>query len=734
MMPSNEERASAEGNASIERELALSREANEQLVLSSLRALENTEAAEEVSHDLRLSERALRASEHALRLSEEELRTFADMMPLLAWYANPDGHIPWYNRRWLEYTGTTVDEQEGWNWASVHDPDDLPRVVAKWKAALASGEPWEDEFRLRSRDGVFRWFLSRATPQRDSAGTIVRWLGTNVDIDDQRRAEATNRRHVEAERERLDMMFAQAPAGVCVLRGADFRIELVNPLILDLWGKTKAVVGLPLMEALPELEGQGFDALLRGVLTSGVRYRGNDHLARLDRNRTGVLEDTYFDFVYVPLVAPDGGVEGVFVHAYDVTDKVVARRHAEAMREEALVASRVKDEFLATMSHELRTPLNAILGWASMLRRGGHDTLATQRALETIERNAKAQARLIEDMLDVSRIISGKLRLEMRAFDMNVIAQAAMDVVRPAAVAKGVTLSIALASDDGTLGFVGDADRLQQVLWNLLSNAVRFTPSGGDVSLHVERAGGAARIIVRDTGSGIPAEHLPFIFERFRQVDSSLTRRHGGLGLGLAIVRHLVELHGGSVTVESRGQGLGAVFTVSLPIRAVAEAEETTEAEPELQAQSEIETGSTASRRGSQRIVLLAGIEILLVEDDEDSRMLVQSALEGVGASVKSVASARAAVAYLEGHAVDVLVSDIGMPEEDGFSFLRRLRGLPASHGGAVPAIALTAYARDEDARQAHEAGFQCHLAKPTAIDVLVRTVAKLAQTHAKSR
>lgn len=571
------EESSPEADESNRQLVRAQRDANEQLVLSSLRAHEAADAAE---------------------AAEDALRTLADTMPILAWYANPDGYVPWFNRRWYEYTGTTLGDQEGWKWQSVHDPNDLPRILAKWKAALASGEPWEDEFRLRRHDGEFRWFLSRALPLRDASGRIVRWFGTNVDIDDQKRATEERIRLLASERE--------------------------------------------------------------------------------------------------------------------------ARRDAEA-------ANRLKDEFLATMSHELRTPLNAILGWATLLRRGPRDEKSIDRALATIERNARAQARLIEDVLDVSRIISGKLRLDLRRVDMNSIARAAVDVVRPAAEAKRVRLDVDLAPDE-VENLVGDADRLQQVVWNLLSNAVKFTPPGGTVSLRVERVGSAERVVVHDTGAGIPPELLPFIFERFRQADSSTTRRHAGLGLGLAIVRHLVEMHGGTVTVESGGSGLGTTFTVTLPIRALLDAE--AEAEAQARATAEGEAEATPSRMASQPPDALAGIEILVVDDDEDSRLLLRAALERVGGSVHVVESARAALAFIESHPVDVMVSDIGMPEEDGYRLMQRVRALPASRGGQVPALALTAYARREDARRAYQAGYQTHLAKPADVDELTREVARLANVH----
>jgi len=529
----------------------------------------------------------------------------------------------------------------------------------------------------------------------------------------------------ESERLRLDAIFRESPAAICILRGPELLVELANPLILQIWGKTAEIIGLPFADAVPEIRGQGFIELLQSVRETGIPSQGKEALARLDRGQDGVLRDAYFNFVYAPFPSPDGSNDAVFVHAYEVTDQVLARRTSDQLREaaqrarqDAEAANRLKDEFLATMSHELRTPLNAILGWSSLLRRGTRDAEGLERGLATIERNALAQARLIEDVLDVSRIISGKLRLDVRRVDLVAIANAAVDVVRPAAAARRLRLSVD-AGLEPSLGLVGDADRLQQVVWNLLSNAVKFTPSEGAVSLRVERHGSSVRLVVSDTGAGIAPEHLPFIFERFRQVDSSTTRKYGGLGLGLAIVRHLVELHGGSVSAHSAGVGQGATFTVELPVRAV-------HSEPKELAPSEAPLPTSSS---SSSLTLLLGVKVLVVDDDEDSRLLLQTALEGFGAWVRLADSAASAFSFLEQQRVDVVISDIGMPEEDGISLMRRLRAQPMHQ--RIPAVALTAYARGEDVSRALEAGFQRHVTKPANIAELAQTVADLVETAA---
>ncbi|HEX4353349.1 MAG TPA: ATP-binding protein, partial [Polyangiales bacterium] len=540
------------------------------------------------------------------------------------------------------------------------------------------------------------------------------------------RMRATLRQNAEDEIVRLETMFRESPAAIALLRGPNLIVELANPLILRFWGHDSSIVGMPFVDAVPELRGQGFDELLQRVYETGIAHRGKEVIAQLPDGQGGSYE-TYFDFVYAPLRGGDGRPEGVFVHAYDVSDSVRARHNVEQLRaaeqqarQDAEAANRLKDEFLATMSHELRTPLNAILGWASLLQRGVHDGESTRRALATIERNAKTQARLIEDVLDVSRIISGKLRLDMRRIDTSTVARAALDVVRPAAEAKRVHLIVELEPAKG-VELIADADRLQQILWNLLSNAVKFTPADGTVALRVEQIGSSARFVVRDTGPGIAQEHLPFVFERFRQVDNSIARKHGGLGLGLAIVRHLVELHGGSVTAESAGVGAGAMFTVHLPIRAV-HASFGPPGTPRDFDETQTSPGLIAID------TFLSGVTVLVVDDDEDARYLLESALERVGAQVSTADSARGAMAFLENHRVDVLISDIGMPGEDGFSLMKRVRALPAHRGGLIPAIALTAYARSEDVARALAVGFMRHLAKPADVDELARAVAKLVE------
>ncbi len=378
-------------------------------------------------------------------------------------------------------------------------------------------------------------------------------------------------------------------------------------------------------------------------------------------------------------------------------------------------ANRLKDEFLATLSHELRTPLSAILGWAHMLRRDLTDEAMRRHAMEVIERNAYAQKQLIEDILEVSRIVTGKLRVEVRPVELLPIVEAAREAVQPAAEAKGIRLESVYNVEAASV--LADPDRLQQVVWNLLSNAVKFTPPGGRVTLRISREGASAEVAVSDTGEGIAPEFLPHVFDRFRQADMGTTRQHGGLGLGLAIVRHLVEMHGGSVSAESEGHGRGSTFTIRLPLRGVEEATQHLKPKGQSAELSEPSRWSAPS---------LAGFRLLVVEDEPDTLEVIKLALNRYGAEVTTAGSAYEALEALGRVRPHVLISDIGMPEMDGYALIRSVRALGAERGGEVPAIALTAYAREQDRRRALDAGFQEHLPKPVEPAALARVIASL--------
>ena len=389
----------------------------------------------------------------------------------------------------------------------------------------------------------------------------------------------------------------------------------------------------------------------------------------------------------------------------------------QAARANAEQANMVKDQFLATVSHELRTPLNAILGWAEMLRNGTLDVTRRDRAGRAIYTSAKRQAELINELLDVARIMSGKLQLEFAPVDLKDVARSALDIVQPAADAKRITIGI---DEDPSMGVVyGDCGRLSQVATNLLANAVKFTPEGGAVYLRLRRVDDMVELIVADTGKGIAPEFLTSVFEPFRQADAAAARVHGGLGLGLSIVKHLVEAHGGTVRADSAGPGQGATFTVRLPIAAVCG--------NQLEAiAADLSPSATEPEDASD---LLEGLSVLVVDDDDDSRQVVEAHLERHGAHVLNAASAAAALDLLQREHIDVLLSDVAMPGEDGYTLIRKVRALNTLETAAIPAVALTAFARNEDRQQALQAGFQLHLPKPVDTHSLIATVARLGKT-----
>jgi CheY-like chemotaxis protein len=392
-----------------------------------------------------------------------------------------------------------------------------------------------------------------------------------------------------------------------------------------------------------------------------------------------------------------------------------ARKHAEE-------ADRLKDEFLATLSHELRTPLTAVLGWSSLMRSGDVLDSDFPNALEIIERNARAQARLIDDLLDVSRIITGNLQLELHRVDLAATVAAVGEAVRPAAQAKEIRLNIDI--DENTQVINGDPNRLRQVVWNLVLNAIKFTPRGGKIFVRIDSSDNHVRLKVTDSGEGISAEFLPFVFDRFRQAEGSIARKHGGLGLGLAVARHLVELHGGTITAESEGRGHGATFTVELPVQSASTQE--TETLAELRGKWR-ELHSKNDARGNQ----LQGLRVLVVEDDVDSRILVAMMLKRYGAEVVTASNTTEAIKIFEDQIADVLVSDIGMPDQDGFELIRRIRKLAPELGGQIPAVALTGYATAKDRERAKSEGFQTHLPKPVEPAELVNAIAALTGREA---
>jgi PAS domain S-box-containing protein len=525
---------------------------------------------------------------------------------------------------------------------------------------------------------------------------------------------------------RLCRYFSElSPQPMVAVEGEAHIVRHLNGAFARLVGKEAAeMIGRPFAEAVPEGRDNGCLPLLDRV------YRTGTPEIVPEQEHCHTTPPVYWSYSVWPILGAEERPVGVIIQVTDATEIAIFRRDAVAMNEHLLLSStrqheltenaeranRLKDEFLATLSHELRTPLTAIVGWSEVLGNPKLDPVTALRAVEVIRRNAHMQVQMVDDLLDVSRIITGKLRLNAQPVDLGAVIIAAVDGLRPAAEAKEIRLQLQLDAPAGVVS--GDPDRLQQVAWNLISNAVKFTPRGGRVIVRLERVESHVEVTVSDTGIGIAPEFLPHVFDRFRQADATYTRAHGGLGLGLAIVRQLVELHGGSVRVDSAGEGLGATFTVILPSMAARSAISDTASaqQPEFK-HSDLECPPE-----------LSGIRVLVVDDEADTCELLQVILEGCGARVKTASSAAAALEAVAEEAFDVLISDIGMPDEDGYSLLAKVRALGEERGGKIPAAAaLTAYAGEEARIRVLQSGFQIHVPKPISPNELVAIVANLA-------
>ncbi|MGD0140603.1 MAG: ATP-binding protein [Tepidisphaeraceae bacterium] len=499
---------------------------------------------------------------------------------------------------------------------------------------------------------------------------------------------------------------------------ADGRIAYVNAATLRLLGATDAsqILGRsPLDFIAPQYKALVDARIKRMNSQGGFVPPVNEECVRLDGSTVPVEA--------IGVAVPWRGGQGIQVIWRDISERKRAEEEKSqllaserAARSAAEHASRMKDEFLATVSHELRTPLNAIVGWAHLLLQGKLDPNDLRQGLATIERNARVQTRLIEDLLDMSRIISGKLRLDIQRVLPVTIIEAAIDSAKPAADAKGIRLEKIL--DPLAAPVAGDPGRLQQVVWNLLSNAIKFTPRGGRVQVLLQRVTSHVELTVADTGQGIAPDFLPFVFDRFRQADPSTTRKQGGLGIGLAIAKQLVELHGGTILATSPGDGQGSSFIVQLPLMVVhAQPGEAERLHPRASAEIVPADGSRSQ---------LQGVKVLVVDDEQDARDLIKRVLEDCKAEVLTAGSAAEAMPILIQQKPDVLLSDIGMPQVDGYDFLRQVRSMTDQGGGKIPAIALTAFARSEDRTRALMSGYQVHLAKPVEPAELVATVASV--------
>src|SRR3989441_3018972 len=587
----------------------------------------------------------------------------------------------------------------------VH-PDDRERLSQAVRQAIESRGAYDIEFRYTRKDGAQRWMLGRGRAFYTEDGKPYRLAGLGWDITERKQFEEALR---ESQAQFANVIGSAMDAVITI--DQDQRIAIFNSAAERMFGcSTAAAIGQPIDRFIPEYREQ-------------IRSFGGTRVTRRSMSALRALSGVRANGEEFPIEASFSQIEMKGQKLYTVILRdITGRKRAEEEREqllarehearaEAEIANRIKDEFLATLSHELRTPLTAILGWLSIMRSQPLDPKTTQHAIETIERNARIQAQLVEDLVDVSRIVGGKLNLEMRPVNLLQVIEAAIEVVRPAAEAKGVALRV---NHDPSAGLVSrDAARLQQMGWNLLSNAVKFTSQGGSVEVSLGRAGGFAEVVVRRTGLRIAPQFLPHVFERFRQAESPLTRSHRGLGLGLAIVRHLVELHGGSVSAESPGENQGATFTIRLP-RASA---------------LRTDASATESDRAGDFDRSLAGLRVLVVEDEPDARELISLALKRSGAEVQAVASAKEALSKLQVFTPDVLLSDIGLPAESGYDLIREVRSL-SSDLSRVPAIALTAFASENDRQMALATGFHAHLAKPVEPDHLIEIIRRVVRSN----
>jgi PAS domain S-box-containing protein len=617
-----------------------------------------------------------------------------------------------WNRAMQRITGLSQDDVLGKRVVEVfpflRDSGNEPcfTAVLEGKETISENHPYGP-----SETGVFE---SHYSPLCDENNEIAGGIAVITDITARKQAEEAT----HAAYKQLAFHVESSPLAV-VEWDSDFRVSRWSASAERLFGwKADEVIGKHVNEwRFVFTDDVDAVALVTNRQREGVEVQG----VLRNRNYTRDGKILFCEWYNSVLRDDRGKLVSVLSLVLDVTAKQSAEeeRAAALLRERdarrhAEEADRLKDEFLATLSHELRTPLTSILGWASMIRNGEVEGANATRAIETIERNARSQARLIDDLLDVSRIITGNLRLDLHPLDLAPIVDAALDALRPTADVKGIQLRTRF--QPGECLVKGDPNRLRQVLWNLLSNAIKFTQRGGSVNIDLTCVESTARLTVNDTGEGISAEFLPYVFDRFRQAEGSISRKQGGLGLGLAVVRHLVELHGGTISAESEGLGHGSVFIVDLPL-----AQERRDPARAEERRREVER-----RRSRSGVVRLDGLHVLLVEDDDDSRKLLGTMLKRYGARVTSAKSAKEALSVFEGDLPDVVISDIGMPDEDCYEFLRKLRSAPPEKGGLTPAIALTGYASRKDRERALAAGYHQHIAKPIEQSDMIDAIAAL--------
>jgi PAS domain S-box-containing protein len=669
----------------------------------------------------------------ASRESEDRFQLFVDsVVDYGIFMLDLEGRVATWNAGARRLNGYEAAEIIGQPFSIFYPLDEVAggKCEQELETARRDGRFEEEAWRIR-KDGSVFWANVVLTAVRNARGELLGYGNVMRDLSERRRAESELRRSEE----RLRLLIASVRDYAIFVLDPKGHVATWNPGAERLKGyRAEDIIGQHFSRFYPEedIRAGKCERELEGAARLGS-FEDEGWRLRKDGSRF------WANVIITPIREPDGTLVGFAKVTRDLSErkrheeerislaraeeaKLVAEENQErarilaeelrAARDRAEDATRVKDEFLATVSHELRTPLNAILGWARLLATGTLSPEKSTHAVETIIRNATAQNLIIDDLLDVSRIITGKLRLDVDYVDLNQVVSAALDVVRPGAEAKGVAVQWLLNPDAGTLK--GDAGRLQQVLWNLLTNAVKFTPRGGRIHVMLHREDSYVTIEVADTGKGIASEFLPRVFERFTQHESTNSRRSGGLGLGLAIVKHLVELHGGSVAAHSDGENTGSTFVVRLPIAPVRTS----------RTEARVTNGPSDDMSCPPE---LSGLHVLVLDDEDDARELVRTVLQRAGSVVALASSAAEALASIRRHKPDVIVSDIGMPEQDGYAFISQLRALSREEGGRIPAVALTAYARADDRRRALVAGFQNHAAKPIEPQELMIVIANLA-------
>jgi PAS domain S-box-containing protein len=630
------------------------------------------------------------------RTDDIYLKAIEDIRDYAIFMMDAEGNVTSWNvgaQHILDYTEAEVIGRDASRFFTVEDRSKgIPQK--ELATAVTEGRAEDERWHVR-KDGSRFWASGIVAPVRNETGELIGFSKVMRDM--------TERNRLTEERDRF---FALSIDMLCIVH-LDGRFQRVNPAFQKILGFSEEE--LLVMNVFELLHPEDLTSTLNGY----EKLSAGEPVAWME-NRLRCMDGTYRWVAWSYFPVPEDGL--AFGVGRDMTE---LRRFHELLRlraEELENANRVKDEFLATMSHELRTPLTSILGWARLLGSNQLAETEKERAISVIQRNAQAQAKLIEDLLDVSRIITGKLRIEFQPVSFATITESVVNSLRPAIDARLLKLETSIDPAAGAI--LGDPARLEQIVTNILSNAIKFTPNKGKIEVRLERCDTRVRLTVSDTGVGISTESLPYIFERFRQVDSSNVRTHGGLGLGLAIVDYLVRQQAGTVRAESEGLGAGATFIVEFPLTSV---EVVNSQLPSIELSSEA-VAALSSIEGDK----LKNRRILIVEDDLDTQALLRTVLQRHGAEIVTVNSATGALAEVERQKPDVIISDIGMNGENGYDFIRKIRSLSEEEGGHIPAIALTAYAARSDRRRALLAGFQTHLAKPVEPDDLLAVILSL--------